>query len=1031
MADPEVCCFITKILCAHGGRMALDALLQEIALSKAQLCEVLKAAGPNRFAVLETRDGAGVTRSVVATTGARICRRKFCKKGCGNLHLCKLNLLGRCHYSQSDRNLCKYSHDVLSEENFKILKQHELSGLNKEELTVLLVQSDPFFLPEICKNYKGEGRRQICNQQSPCERLHICEHFTQGNCGYANCIRSHNLMDRKVLAIMREYGLSPEVVQNIQDICNNKHNLRKPYGLRAPPLQRRDRAHGGRSKSKDRFYRGSLEFLPSAASSADRSGTSSPDQSGRRSPLDAVEDLTHKFLRLGSQGGPQPSAASSSPAAEVGAPGRAGAGHAFSENGSPEGFFYGSQGGTQLPSDFAAAPWRKDPATWLNGQGPSRESVFPASPAASRSRLAAPRTPDTATATATATAAQGAGLRSSGHPNVEGRSGKHDAQHVPLFDGDFNGLGTDTTSARSSHYKTAATRERERSLPRNQEAAAAHTNLQTGSQLPDGDEAGVAFGNSKDREKMFWMGQSVHNARNGSSKVLYETTDVTNTGVVGFGFTSAVRGDQDVLHSGSQKPRTQVLPTPAEPTPPTQVSALPKALLSIPSPSNRAAACEARGLNSDQMPLSSAGELTRRTPDCALSSVSDVASTASSGMDDHDSKEICLDHLNKGCLLNDCNKVHFVLPYRWQMLNASTWVDLQPMENIEKAYCDPKNSVISLGNYRIDFKKMTCNFNPIRRLSTPSSVRIPNGLTFTTKWIWYWKSESDTWVQYGKEVGNQQISNIDSSYLESFFLLYPRGIVPFQAGSRNYELSFQGMIQTNVASKTQKDVIRRPEFVSAQDVARMKSGPDSQPAQTQLETLTSAFLPQVDFSFPSSNRYQLLELNNQHPEYVKISEYFKVSMKNVKIEKIKKIKNTQLWDAFERKKMKMKKKNEQMLFYATCRANVDFICANNFDWASHGTVETKYGKGNYFSKDAIYFHKNCQHDSKNIVMFVARVLVGDFIEGKMSYTSPPPLYDSCVDTRFNPSVFVIFQKDQIYPEYVIEYTEADKACVIS
>lgn len=103
MADPEVCCFITKILCAHGGRMALDALLDKIALSEEQLCEVLEAAGPNRFAVLETCDRAGVTRSVVATTGARICRRKFCKKGCGNLHLCKLNLLGRCHYSHSDR----------------------------------------------------------------------------------------------------------------------------------------------------------------------------------------------------------------------------------------------------------------------------------------------------------------------------------------------------------------------------------------------------------------------------------------------------------------------------------------------------------------------------------------------------------------------------------------------------------------------------------------------------------------------------------------------------------------------------------------------------------------------------------------------------------------------------------------------------------------------------------------------------------------------------------------------------------------
>lgn len=103
MADPEVWCFITKILCAHGGRMALDALLQEIVLPEAQLCEVLEAAGPDRFVVLETGGRAGVTRSVVATTRVRICRRKFCQRPCENLHLCKLNLLGRCHYSQSER----------------------------------------------------------------------------------------------------------------------------------------------------------------------------------------------------------------------------------------------------------------------------------------------------------------------------------------------------------------------------------------------------------------------------------------------------------------------------------------------------------------------------------------------------------------------------------------------------------------------------------------------------------------------------------------------------------------------------------------------------------------------------------------------------------------------------------------------------------------------------------------------------------------------------------------------------------------
>lgn len=35
-------------------------------------------------------------------------------------------------------------------------------------------------------------------------------------------------MDRKVLAIMREHGLNPDVVQNIQDICNSKHMQKNP-----------------------------------------------------------------------------------------------------------------------------------------------------------------------------------------------------------------------------------------------------------------------------------------------------------------------------------------------------------------------------------------------------------------------------------------------------------------------------------------------------------------------------------------------------------------------------------------------------------------------------------------------------------------------------------------------------------------------------------------------------------------------------------------------------------------------------------
>lgn len=103
MADPGVCCFITKILCAHGGRMTLEELLGEIRLPEAQLYELLETAGPDRFVLLETGGQAGITRSVVATTRARVCRRKYCQRPCDSLHLCKLNLLGRCHYAQSQR----------------------------------------------------------------------------------------------------------------------------------------------------------------------------------------------------------------------------------------------------------------------------------------------------------------------------------------------------------------------------------------------------------------------------------------------------------------------------------------------------------------------------------------------------------------------------------------------------------------------------------------------------------------------------------------------------------------------------------------------------------------------------------------------------------------------------------------------------------------------------------------------------------------------------------------------------------------
>lgn len=64
-------------------------------------------------------------------------------------------------------------------------------------------------------------------------------------------------------------------------------------------------------------------------------------------------------------------------------------------------------------------------------------------------------------------------------------------------------------------------------------------------------------------------------------------------------------------------------------------------------------------------------------------------------------------------------------------------------------------------------------------------------------------------------------------------------------------------------------------------------------------------------------------------------------------------------------------------------------------------------------------------------MLVARVLVGQWVQGHADYRRPPSVlpgkmfskcFDSCVDCVQDPGIFVVFDSNQAYPEYVIEYS---------
>ncbi|NXU14956.1 PAR12 polymerase, partial [Pardalotus punctatus] len=200
--------------------------------------------------------------------------------------------------------------------------------------------------------------------------------------------------------------------------------------------------------------------------------------------------------------------------------------------------------------------------------------------------------------------------------------------------------------------------------------------------------------------------------------------------------------------------------------------------------------------------------------------------------------------------------------------------------------------------------------------------------------------------------------------------------------------------------------------------------------------------PQWDQSALPDIGFKLIELSYDCQEYEKIKKLFEKTMKNYCINQLQRIQNPTLWDIFQWQKEKMKKLNklkgvdERLLFHGTSPSHVSAICEQNFDWRLCGTHGTMYGKGSYFARDASYSHEYCSSHSGRYSMFVAQVLVGDFVRGNPEFCRPPPrasnsnrLYDSCVDDPTDPSIFVIFEKQQIYPAYVLEYS-TESRCVV-
>ncbi|KAM9245578.1 protein mono-ADP-ribosyltransferase PARP12-like [Leptosomus discolor] len=302
------------------------------------------------------------------------------------------------------------------------------------------------------------------------------------------------------------------------------------------------------------------------------------------------------------------------------------------------------------------------------------------------------------------------------------------------------------------------------------------------------------------------------------------------------------------------------------------------------------------------------------------------------------------------------------------------------------------------------------------------------------EYTWYWLDDSGQWIEYGEEHPHHCSATVTSADLEKEFLADQKGTVLFRAGSQQYELNFEDMVQTNLFYETQRQVARLPKSLSSQ------GGQD----RRQNMTLSCPVCPpHWDQSALPDIGFKLVQLSYASYEYGKIKRLFEKTMKGYCIHQMQRIQNPTLWQVFQWQKEQMKKLrkskwvDERLLFHGTSSSHMPAICEQNFDWRICGTHGTIYGKGSYFARDASYSHEYCSSRSGRHSMFVAHVLVGDFVQGNPEYLRPPPrdgnsnrLYDSCVDDPTDPSIFVIFEKHQIYPAYILEYSSGARCMIL-
>ncbi|XP_050959398.1 protein mono-ADP-ribosyltransferase PARP11-like [Labeo rohita] len=289
--------------------------------------------------------------------------------------------------------------------------------------------------------------------------------------------------------------------------------------------------------------------------------------------------------------------------------------------------------------------------------------------------------------------------------------------------------------------------------------------------------------------------------------------------------------------------------------------------------------------------------------------------------------------------------------------------------------------------------------------------------TSDTPWYWYYKEKCGVWHR----VEDDPKSFMSSDDLERYYLRNPQGVITMTTAGCHVRINFAE--STHVNLKTGKTKWIKRSFQTENGI-RCKCH--------DISTSSPAHWKNVDPQIP----YQLFCLRKDSSEYQRVERFVRVDgLLQHPIVSINRIQNMDLWELFCRKKiqlMRIKGQSdikEEMLFHGTSAKNVHSICTYNFDCRLSDKKRGghTFGKGTYFAKHASFANNYSANTGLGTkVMLLARVIVGKYKTGRQDYCTPDDdlderIHDSCVDDMLCPRIFVIFDSNQIYPEYLIEY----------